>query len=1607
MKHLGKFQKSSKASGTCIGCQIRERWEGCPPEDSVMVRFSRSSAWLCSIALITTAISLPEQTAAQVTAPSFQATLATAKQQYRQADFGGAIASYQQILSSGTATDRVEALLQLAEMDLWMQKRPIAETKIQQALKLAKETGNRQGEGRSLLMLAAVERYRENYAKATELLNQALPMLQGDREGEARVYLQFGIVDHAQKQFPQALEKFQTALKTAQAGNHQDVVANCYDWLAETQRSLKNIPQAEVLIQQQQELSRSIGDRLGEYDGLTTLRELRKEQKRVDQAINAGQKQLAIAQSANNPWLQRNSLLEIGFIYADQKQVEKGIEFYQQALTIAQTIDDDAIGFVQNRIGVVYYRAENYPQALAVFQKSLVNYQKIQNQVEVIQVLENIASTYQAQKKYPEALENYQQALAIAESTKTNTKQAKLWRSISGVYSLQGWKFHKLKDFVQAETFGNQGLVAAKQSLVVAKALANPELQYLAQEEIIAAEDFLGDVSYAVGEFSKALERHQQALKSSQQILVLVQKLDQPNRVKQVWFRIYLIYRGIISAHGRLGQHEEEIALLPKLKSAAQKSDNPRAEEGYREEEYSSYLALANSLAQPDQYDLFLSANAKVLEIIKQQKQQAPNLKVKQQLEATEQQQLTRTAQTYLFRGQYPQALAIFQQVLQYSQQARTNQYRWWALAGIAAIYERQGNYSEALNYNKQALAIAKEDPRPDSKLSIQNNMAIIDIRQGNYDKAISFWQESLKIAENDYAFFNQTLTPTIVQRICRESGSTVDFFCQQTDRVPKGSDLSYFQEFHQQWRDSARLRIAKAHNSFCVAYNDQAEYTKAIESCQKAIGLAQELKDQNIEAISIANLGMVYSTQGNYAQAINVFQKSKAMSQKLKQVDSTINATSMIAQVYQRLGQYEKAISTFQESLEMTRNLKAQGLESAILLVMAQTYSTQGNLEVALDYYQQSQTIVQQNGAIGLQAKIFSGMAEVYVKKSQPQKALPLLQQALKIQEKMGVLRDAAETLNITGQAQAKLAMPNQAQATFQQALALSQNIVDRPTEAQVLANLAVSLTDDQPELAIALYKKSISIYEDIRKGLAPLPKDQQKAYTESIAKTYRGLADLLLKNDRILEAQQILDLLKLQELNDYLRNVRGGTQTINFRKAETELLAKFNNSQTPVSQLMQRLAELQTKPTWTPQETTELNKLYQLQKDLTRDINKFFQENPEVQALRKQLRIEATVPDPELLLQLQRELAQTKNAAIFYPAIFDDRLELILITADAPPLRRTVPLKKADLNRGVNDLLSALSDPESQPKAAAQQLYQWLIAPLEADLKAANITTLIYAPDSNLRYIPLAALHDGTQWLTQRYRFNIITATSITNLDPKPLNAPKILAGAISSDAAQNYTVGNATFNGLPHAKEEVENIAAMVPNTNQFIDRAFDLTTLESRFNGYNILHFATHGYFDIESQEKSFLLFGGQTNGQSQIATLADISNWRLSKVDLVVLSACQTGISDRLPSQKGDGKEILGLGYQFQKSGAKATLSSLWRVSDQGTQVLMAAFYKHLTTGKFSTIAALQQAQTDMIEGDRARLTQLNQNRALTNAISDKPLSHPYYWAPFILIGNGL
>ena len=209
------------------------------------------------------------------------------------------------------------------------------------------------------------------------------------------------------------------------------------------------------------------------------------------------------------------------------------------------------------------------------------------------------------------------------------------------------------------------------------------------------------------------------------------------------------------------------------------------------------------------------------------------------------------------------------------------------------------------------------------------------------------------------------------------------------------------------------------------------------------------------------------------------------------------------------------------------------------------------------------------------------------------------------------------------------------------------------------------------------------------------------------------------------------------------------------------------------------------------------------------------------------------------------------------------------------------------------------------------------------------------------------------------------------------------QILAAAFTQGRYQ-FKIGEQPFDysGLRFAGKEINQLAETVSPTTKFINTDFNPQIIP-QMDSYTIVHWATHAAFVPGTPEQSFVLFGDGTP-----VTLKDMKKWQFKNLDLIVLSGCETGLGGNF----GTGIEILGLGYQLQSAGARAVIASLWNVDDGGTQVLMNDFYSNLKTGKYSKTAALQKAQISLINSN-------NQQK--------KDLSHPYYWSPFILIGNGL
>ncbi len=342
-------------------------------------------------------------------------------------------------------------------------------------------------------------------------------------------------------------------------------------------------------------------------------------------------------------------------------------------------------------------------------------------------------------------------------------------------------------------------------------------------------------------------------------------------------------------------------------------------------------------------------------------------------------------------------------------------------------------------------------------------------------------------------------------------------------------------------------------------------------------------------------------------------------------------------------------------------------------------------------------------------------------------------------------------------------------------------------------------------------------------------------------------------------------------------------------------------------------------------------------------------------------------------------------------------DELELMAITPEGVPVRARISgTSRAQVMEAVRRFRNELTNPVKRNTKSylpsSQQLYQWLVAPLEAELQAKGIQNLSFISDMGLRSIPMAALHDGKGFLIERYSVGSMPSLSLTDTSPTNFKNTQVLAMGASQFP---------DMSPLPGVEIEVSTITPQQWPGKSFLNQAFTLTNLKSQRQQqpFGIIHLATHAEFRSGDITQSFIQLWDTKLRLDQLRQM----NWHSPQVEMLVLSACRTAVGDR--------NAELGFGGLAVKAGVKSALATLWYVSDEGSLGLMAEFYGQLRTAPIKT-EALRQAQLAMlrqnvrIEGGMLRTSAGNVPLPPELASTKTPnFSHPYYWSAFRMIGN--
>jgi CHAT domain-containing protein len=334
-------------------------------------------------------------------------------------------------------------------------------------------------------------------------------------------------------------------------------------------------------------------------------------------------------------------------------------------------------------------------------------------------------------------------------------------------------------------------------------------------------------------------------------------------------------------------------------------------------------------------------------------------------------------------------------------------------------------------------------------------------------------------------------------------------------------------------------------------------------------------------------------------------------------------------------------------------------------------------------------------------------------------------------------------------------------------------------------------------------------------------------------------------------------------------------------------------------------------------------------------------------------------------------------RSAAVIYPIILPDRVATIAAIPGQPLRYYSRKIAATTVEETVAKLQQKIQDPsfnsqqERVFKQQSKQIYDLLLAPLAADLDRTKTKTLVFVLDGAFRNIPMSVLYDGNKYLVENYN---LALTPGLQLVPPQGSTDRIRSQALLGGISES----SQGFSALPNAKSEIDSIGRIMPNQTLFNEQ-FNNKLVANNLVTSNapIVHFATHGQFSSNAEDTYILTWNNRLNLDQFSNLLKDRGTRSSNGIELLVLSACQTAA--------GDNRATLGLAGVAIRARAKSTIASLWSVDDKATEELMINFYQNLATKNLSKGESLRQAQQSLLRNPKYQ--------------------SPYFWAPFVLVGN--
>ncbi len=920
----------------------------------------------------------------------------------------------------------------------------------------------------------------------------------------------------------------------------------------------------------------------------------------------------------------------------------------------------------------------------------------------------------------------------------------------------------------------------------------------------------------------------------------------------------------------------------------------------------------------------------------------------------------------------------------------------------LGSLYRQVGESQKALDDCNQALVMETAGGNLPAQAFTQNIIGRIYVDLGQEQKALDVFNQILPVWREAGNKLGEASTLTNTGLAYSNLGQ-------------KEKALDYYNQALPVWLETGNKDgEATTLDDMGRAYSDLGQVQKALDYLNKAMPLWHETGNRAGEALTTTNTGRAYADLGQKQQALDFYNHGLAAWREVGNRQGEALALDDIGRVYSDLAQRQKALDYFNQALPIYRAVGSRSGEALALNDIGRVYADLGQTQKALDFYGQALSLWRDTQNRRGEAQTLTNISRTYLVSGQKAKALEFGAQSVTAWHEVGDRRGEAFGLGIMGRLYSDLKQHDKALVSELGALSLATAAADPIIEGGVQASLMLEFREqNRPDEAIFFGTEAVNSYQKIRRNITGLEADLQAGFTQSKSQTYRELAELLVEQGRLAEAEEILDLLKEQELKEVVRGATDNPQskvepvpmTDAQKKAQSDL-ATPEQEALALADASVQYAELQAKATRTAEETAQMNGLESKIEARNAEVLDFFKKTlfPEL-AQRAGSRDANAILSSEKsdVSKLQNSLSQLGPHVIGIRLLLGEQHAYAIVGTAQGRRKFELLATPAELRRKVLQVRDDLRNPSSNPKPHLAELYAMVVGPFGAELSAlernsqdqARVPTVLWSLDGVMRYLPMAALYDGQRFLVERFNNILFTPESYGHMTASS-NSGKPGLRALALGLSKSYGGLPALPGVLPELDAVVHDPA--VPDSHGPMDgvllpnERFTYAALQKELgagSAFPVVHIASHFVLQTGSGDEPYLMLGGETAGDPRgyQLTLSKLENSTISfhGTQLFTLSACSTAKGDVAE----DGLEMDSLGMVAQQKDAEAVLATLWDVNDASTSKIMSDFYsrwvKNPADGKAE---ALRNAQLALLRGT-----------------DTKNYSHPFYWAPFVLIGN--